>query len=279
MSYCFKGFVVRQLTKGLAVLALVGLTSSVASASLTWETPTIENTNGTSFMTGASVADFAFGLQQSSTVYGGETWQQGPSTPLNGQPYAYAPGTDLTATANGISVDYYGANLVVAPGFDPVGGTTLLDTCVAGGTTPPYSLTITGLSASQQYQVQFIVADTRSDSAVVGRTAQMFGLGADSGNNSADIQFAYGTGQFAVFTADVTGVTSLAVNPYAEGSNTSLSWWYGTQVNALRISTPSDVSPAPEPASLTLLASASLAFGGFGLYRRRPAKALPKRVK
>ena len=158
-----------------------------------------------------------------TTTYGGETFI---GTTDNG----HHPGE--TYASNGVLTAYHStpgiawANVATST-FDPVGGTALLHDGTWRSATSQVDLN--GLTIGTAYEVQFVLADSRGG-GVDGRQVQLFGLGANAGQNSGVHTYAFSDGRFTVLTAEFTAdATSLSVEPrVADGGN-------GSQINALRV--------------------------------------------
>ena len=157
---------------------------------------------------------------------------------------------------NGFGFDWSEPNHVWGSaynGFDPVSN-NIVNTQggYANPDTGPYCrLEITGFIPGQEYQVQFIVADSRA--AQYGRSVTIEPVSLDGntllGNNAPTVQYAYNNynnnGTFAVVTADfVADATAYGFVPWCLDSSSSPT---GPQINAIRITTP----PAATPPSFT----------------------------
>lgn len=114
-----------------------------------------------------------------------------------------------------------------------------------------FRLDISGFTIGQEYLVQFIVADSRTDAGIVGRTMQIDGYSANIANqDSTTYQYAFGDSRYAVVTARfVANEQDFSFRPLAGGS---------MQINGVQILT------IPET-STTLLGG----LGALALLRRR----------
>lgn len=175
---------------------------------------------------------------------------------------AWANGFDAFPTGGTISVDaagwtrydqYYAST--------PAGSAAdiLKEGMYAGAGT----LSLSGFTVGQEYLVQFVLADTRSDAGIPGRTITIDGTSANiSSQDSTAYQYAYTDGKFAVVTARFTpsaGDTAFSFVPWVTNAGGSFGDG-GVQMNAMNIMT------IPEPSAALL--------GGLGmlaLLRRRRA--------
>ena len=226
------------LMTALAALALVGSASAATTIEYSYYTGTSSNDASWVIPSGyESIKAVNFGQTSGTTAFGGVNWLPvtTPESTNNDGPidmeYLYSGGGHYNA--------YY-AN-------DTSGILTFGDYGLASNT-----ISLSGFTVGQEYLVQFVLADTRNDSGIPGRTITIEGTSANiSGQNSTAYTFAYTTGEFGVVTAKFTpsvGDTAFTFTPNM-GS--------GTQINAIQVL-------VPEPSAALLGA-----LGLLGLLRRR----------
>ena len=192
------------LLQTLALGAIVLLTAAQARAvTFTWTTNAYLS-GTTNFMTLATgwskLASFSIGGSQ--VTFGGETWSSG-----------YNGGPQNSGGPNGFGFNWSRPNVAWGStynGFDPVSNNIVNKQAgYYNPNTGPYCrLQITGFVPGQEYQVQFIVADTRS--AQYGRTVTIQPVSSDGntllGGDLPAVQYSYNNGNndahFAVVTAD-----------------------------------------------------------------------------
>ncbi|MFO1491379.1 MAG: hypothetical protein U1F77_05125 [Kiritimatiellia bacterium] len=206
--------------------------------------------NAADWLTGTPVLAVNFG--GATTTYGGETFI---GTTDNG----HNPGE--TYASNGTLAAYHStpgiawANVATST-FDPVGGTALLHDGTWRSATS--QVDVIGLTVGTAYEVQFVLADSRSGIGVEGRAVQLFGLGGNAGQNSGVHTYAFSDGRFTVVTAAFTAdATTLGIEPRVSDGGS------GSQINALR------VVAVPEPGTAGLTGLSLLI-----LRRLRGAKAI-----
>jgi PKD repeat protein len=241
----------KGLLQTLALGAIVLLAAAQARAvAFTWTTNTYLSgtTNFMTLATGwAKLASFSIGGSQ--VTFGGETWSAGGGW-YNMQ--ASGPngfGFDFSRPDNSWSSPYNGYDPVSNNVVNKQGG-------YCGADTGPYGrLQINGFVIGQEYQVQFIVADSRS--GYYGRTVTIQPVSLDGntllGGDAPTVQYAYNNGNndatFAVVTADFVADASVyGFVPWCLDSSSSPT---GPQINAIRITTP------PVPPSITADTTAS----------------------
>jgi PKD repeat protein len=246
------------LLRTLALGAITLLAAAPARAvTFTWTTNTYLSgtTNFMTLATGwAKLASFSIGGSQ--VTFGGETWSAGGG---NNNMQASGPngfGFNFSRPNNSWSSPYNGYDPVSTNVVNKQGGY-----CGAG--TGPYGrLQINGFVIGQEYQVQFIVADSRA--AEYGRTVTIQPVSLDGntllGGDAPAVQYAYNNnnnnGTFAVVTADfVADGTSYGFVPWCLSSSSSPT---GPQINAIRITTP----PAPPAITADTTASSSTNYVG-----------------
>jgi len=228
----------------VAVLGALALSATMSHAALVWNTgsPVVTTLDSTEFMTQTPLAAFNLGGGTSgSVVWGGETWHN-----MN------AAG----GTVNGITLATTGLNNIESGKY--TGGTVVLDSNLNNSSSVPnVFVTLSGFDPTKEYQVQFLVADSRND--IRTRQAMMREHGT---SNSSPIGTPIGSspvGSFVVFSGILTNASTISVDTLLASAGSTPNWNMG-QINAVR------VSLIPEPAS-ALLGS----FGMLFLLRRRRA--------
>ena len=234
------------------VLGTIVLLAAAPARAVTFTWTTNAYLSGTSdFMTlapgWAKLASFSIGGSQ--VTFGGETWSAGGG---NNNMQASGP--------NGFSFNFSRPNYYWGSsynGYDPVSNNVVnKQGSYANPDTGPYCrLLITGFVTGQEYQIQFIVADSRS--AQYGRTVTIEPVSSDGntllGGNSTAVQYAYNNNgnndaHFAVVTADfVADASSYNFVPWCLSGSSPV----GPQINAIRITV------APTPPSITADTTAS----------------------
>ena len=251
----------------LAIVMVLAATACLKAASITWFGPqnitgnTDVKTNGTLFqavdfgttsattVNGVTFSGFSVGSGTSSITVGNINLV-GTGTQVAGRQLRQGAFSSGSAPFSTLSGSYQN---LVGPGIYSQNGTP-------AGTAAKITVTITGLSVGQQYDVQYWVNDPRGVQDTVQRQVQI-GSQLLSLNTSGTTG---GTGQWVLGTFiadgssqsfDVTGVSSGTVGPVA-------------YANAMQ------VRVVPEPSTIIMAASGSLAILGLIKARRkRLAKA------
>lgn len=187
-------------TKKREICAAAGLLlfpSLAGAAGLTWNTPSVLAKRDTSFITSPSVA--AFNVGGGNTTYGGETWTA-DSTATEG------------VTVGGITLAYSGTTWSGAGPHFYTSDTPLLQDArykdYGGGYGVIPTVSLTGLDSTKTYLVQYLLADNRADTQY---TTTVKGTGDFAGINSAAEDYMFTDNRFTVFSATVSGSTSLTV--------------------------------------------------------------------
>ncbi len=209
-----------NLILALAMLGVTQIAPAVNGALITYSAATYAS-NATDWLTGTPVLAVNFG--GATTLYGGETFI---GTTDNGHHPAETYATNGILTAFHSTPGIAWASVATST-FDPVGGTALLHDGTWRSSTS--QVDVNGLTIGTAYEVQFVLADSRGG-GVDGRQVQLFGLGANAGQNSGVHTYAFSDGRFTVVTAAFTAdATSLSIEPrVADGGS-------GSQINALRV--------------------------------------------
>ena len=237
-----------KIALGLAIAALAVRT---ASAGLTWDSVTTLTTrNDTSFQTNTAIADFNLRATGSGTTVWGETWNNvAPSGATVG-------GISIIGGSDGSHLMYSSDNQGLYSS-----GTSVLNTSWYNNNTVDFSsqyVTLSGFNPALQYQIQFLVVDSRSGLTTRQSMMRVVGGGNDSGIatpiGNTDVS------SFVVFSATLANASSISIQPLLSGPGTPN--WNMTQLDAVRI------TQIPEPSTLLLLSLFSVA----GFLRRRMLK-------
>lgn len=237
----------RRAGFAVAVAMLASIATSGHAALVTYTTQVINDPSDTSWVSPANTVPLsAFNFGGDQTTYGGVTWSD--STNVNGWG---AGNPDVTPYANFSQPGVTWGNNVSA--FFSSGPDLLNAGSYLGSSSGQVDLG--NFTAGKRYLVQFVLADNRNaggsggQNDLPGRTITIQGLGNQTGQNSATVQYAYGDSRFAVVTADfVADTTNFSFRPLVgDGSP-------GTQINAVQV-----LELVPEPSTASMAAVGAMA--------------------
>lgn len=217
----------------IAALAIAALaTTSHAATVISYSYYTASGSSDTSWVnpvgsTSVKAVNFGGG----DTNFGGVTWlvgNQGGETYNASAPIALWLSSPNQSWANNHN-DFYNDG---TPLFEE--GAWTSSTSVNG---VDFVLDMAGFTTGQEYLVQFIVADSRPDAGIVGRTMQIDGYSANiASEDSATYQYAFGDSRYAVVTARfVANEQNFSFRPLAGGT---------LQLNGVQILTIPETSTA-----------------------------------
>lgn len=234
-------FSTHSLTRILPALAAASFIGAAQAATIDWSAPQEIAGDSDVSTNGDGVLAFNVYDDNSNQSVNGVTFSNGSVVSSQANNYQY--------TENDVTVRSFGFDGAFSPfdGFGPPAGITgdyeaLLETGAYTTNTGPTTITFTGLTEGQDYEVQIWVSDSRT----VDTAARTLTLDGASPTQVAYTQYVIGT-----FTADGES-QDISINGSSDGA----------VYNALQLR---DVT-IPEPGSMALLA-----LGGLLLTRRRRA--------